>query len=517
MTPAEPSPAQPVDRDRPGGAWPVDDGLFQLAFHNSPAMQSVVRASDGVIVEVNDTFLQKLRRTREQVIGKTPMELNAWVEPGQILDYRNQLETKGRVLSYEVLLRASDGSILTVLVSSHRVEIAGVVHYLTAGVDITPRKEAEARLLERERQLRESEALFSTAFRSCPVLMTIARLEDGRFVEVNPAFLAHIGSRREEILGRDSQELGLWVDPVARSDFFQRLKQDRLIRDVECQIRTPRGTIHTMQISGEIIEINREPHLITFGLDITQTKAAEAELQHALAQERELHQLKGDFVSLVSHEFRTPLEIIMSSADNLQRYHDRLPAAKREQLLQTIQKSVRRMAGMMEEVLVLGRVESGRTEFKPGPFELPAYCQRIADEIQTATGRRCPVEVHAAGAPRNANGDENLLRHILTNLLSNAIKYSPEQQVVTLAVDRQGGDAVFRITDQGCGIPAADQARLFHAFHRGTNVRQIPGTGLGLVIVQRCVELHGGSVACESQEGRGTTFTVRLPLYRDPH
>ena len=102
-----------------------------------------------------------------------------------------------------------------------------------------------------------------------------------------------------------------------------------------------------------------------------------------------LSELKSNFVSLVSHEFRTPLEIIMSSADNLDRYQDRLPADKREQLLRTIHKSVRRMAGMMEEVLVLGRLESDRMTFKPAPFDLRAFCQRICDEIGSATGNRC--------------------------------------------------------------------------------------------------------------------------------
>src|SRR5262249_45674077 len=157
----------------------------------------------------------------------------------------------------------------------------------------------------------------------------------------------------------------------------------------------------------------------------TQTKQAEAELQNALAKERELSQLKGNFVSLVSHEFRTPLEIIMSSVDNLDRYHDRLVPEKREQLLRTINKSVRRMAGMMEEVLLLGRLETDRMTFNPAPLEFHNFCHRICDEIQSATARRCSVQLQLDGAPHYANADESLLRHIFTNLLSNAVKYSP--------------------------------------------------------------------------------------------
>lgn len=494
----------------------VAPGLLQMAFHNSPAMQSVVRVSDGVLVEVNDTFLQKFGKTRAQVIGKTPFELNFWVEPEKILEYRKQMETHGFVLGYETRLRTGDGKILTVLLSSHRVESDGATYYLTAGVDITARKEAEAKLLESERQLRESQARFGAAFNTCPVLITIARLADAKFVEVNDAFVELTGWEREQLIGHDSKELKLWVDLDERQRFFDRLKRDRVVRDFECQTIDRHGKVHTMHISGEIIEVNHEPHLITFGLDVTEQKRAEAELQNALAKERELNQLKSDFVSLVSHEFRTPLEIIMSSTDNLQRYHARLAAEKREQLLNTINKSVRRMSGMMEEVLVLGRVESDKTEFNPLPFDLESCCRRIGDEIQTATNRRCPVGVQLKGSLRNAFGDENLLRHILSNLLSNAVKYSAEGSEVTLAVAKKGGHGILSVMDHGCGIPTADQKRLFQAFHRGSNVRQVSGTGLGLVIVQRCVELHGGSITCESTEGKGTTFTVTLPLFSKP-
>src|SRR5262249_29979961 len=150
------------------------------------------------------------------------------------------------------------------------------------------------------------------AFQTSPVLMTIARLKDARFVEVNPAFVQLLGLQKEQVLGKNSLELGMWVDAEARVEFFRRLNRERVIRNVECQVRDGRGIVRTMQVSAEIMEIGGESHLIAFALDITRNKQAEADLQHALEKERELNQLKSDFVSLVSHEFRTPLEIIMS-------------------------------------------------------------------------------------------------------------------------------------------------------------------------------------------------------------
>lgn len=244
-----------------------------------------------------------------------------------------------------------------------------------------------------------------------------------------------------------------------------------------------------------------------------QLDAGREEALLLLARERELRELKDDFVSLVSHEFRTPLEVIMSSVDNLDRYHDRLPPEKRAQLLHTINKSVRRMSGMMEDVLVLGRLEAGRTEFKPAPLDLAVLSRRVADEMESATNRRCPVQLAVNVGEGEALADEALVRHIVTNLLSNAVKYSPAEQPVELAMQREGRDVVIRVSDRGCGIPEADRKRMFQAFHRGSNVRQIPGTGLGLLIVQRCVAAHGGTIAFESTEGQGTTFTVRLPVF----
>jgi signal transduction histidine kinase len=242
----------------------------------------------------------------------------------------------------------------------------------------------------------------------------------------------------------------------------------------------------------------------------------ETELRRLLAREQELGKLKTAFVSMVSHEFRTPLNVIVTSSDILSRYLDRLPPADRDEHLASIQKSVKRMAGMMEDVLLLGRFESGRQQFQPAELHLPAWCRRFADEMQSATAGRCPIELHIGEFDPLVLADESILRHILANLVSNAAKYSPPGAPVNVSVTREDDDAVFCVADSGIGIPAADRTRLFEAFQRGGNVGNIAGTGLGLVIVKRGADMHGGSVTFTSDEGRGTTFIVRLPLFAPP-
>jgi signal transduction histidine kinase len=249
------------------------------------------------------------------------------------------------------------------------------------------------------------------------------------------------------------------------------------------------------------------------GLRTAELQKTQEELQRALAAEREVGELKSRFVSLVSHEFRTPLGITMSAVELLRGYFDRLSKEKREELLDDIHESTLRMSGMMEQVLLLGRVEAGKLSLNAVPIDLHEFGAKFVDEMHSATNRKCEVQFRAEGDLEGARGDESLVRHALANLISNAVKYSPAGRDVDFLVRREGNDAVFTVRDYGIGIPETDQVRLFEAFHRAKNVGETPGTGLGLLIVKRCVELHHGTINFESREGQGTTFTVRFPLF----
>ncbi|MCK6500128.1 MAG: HAMP domain-containing histidine kinase, partial [Nitrospira sp.] len=246
--------------------------------------------------------------------------------------------------------------------------------------------------------------------------------------------------------------------------------------------------------------------------DISERKRAEAEILRALQRERELGALKSNFVSMVSHEFRTPLSIIMSSAGILSNYFDRLQPSERKEHLDSIQRGIRRMADMMEEVLLLARLDADRLQFHPVPLDLKAFARIIVDEVLSATDRRCQVEIAFDAFPDRIQGDENLLRHVFTNLLTNAIKYSEPGSTVRFNVCFEKDHAVCRIQDRGIGIPKEDLGWLFQAFHRGANVGRRQGTGLGLVIVKRCLDIHGGTIHLETEVGVGTTVTVRFPI-----
>ena len=266
------------------------------------------------------------------------------------------------------------------------------------------------------------------------------------------------------------------------------------------------------QVSRRTAELARTNRCLQ--VEIDERKQAQSELARTLATEKELNQLKSQFVALVSHEFRTPLGVILASADLLSDYLDTLTPGERAEQLADIKQSTLLMADLMEDVLVLGRVESGKMGYHPRDFDLLDFCQRLVDEMLSATNRRCPLLLAAREIAAAARGDESLLRHIFHNLLANSIKYSAPGHAVQFNVSRAGDDAVFAVVDQGIGISPEDQKYIFEAFYRGKNAAGRPGSGLGLVVVKRCVELHGGTLHLHSAENQGTRVTVRLPLFR---
>jgi PAS domain S-box-containing protein len=388
---------------------------------------------------------------------------------------------------------------------------------LLMALDITQRKGAEEELRASEARLRESEARFSAAFQASPVFIGVMRMSDQQYVLANDALVSWLGRPREEVLGQTSAQLAMWDSLAERDLMWQELRTIGSIRQRECRWRNRRGELFTVLLSAERITIDNQPHVLSLVQDISQRKNAEVEMSKALAREKELSQLKSNFVSMVSHEFRTPLGIIQSSAELLRDFYKKMQSGEREEQLESIARNTRRMAGMMEEVLVLSRLDVGKLNFQPAALDLNAFCRRVLDEVLSATNRRCQIELCLNSVLPEAEADERLLAHIFTNLLSNAVKYSEPGAMVRFAVERDGPDAVCTVYDQGIGISEEDQQHLFTAFHRGSNVGARPGTGLGPLLVKRCADLHGGKVQLNSKIGGGTTVTVRLPVFGGNH
>lgn len=247
-----------------------------------------------------------------------------------------------------------------------------------------------------------------------------------------------------------------------------------------------------------------------------QLQMAHEDVTQALKQEKELNELKSRFLSTASHEFRTPLTVILSSTDLLERYAARLTEDKKLGYLHRIRSSVKHMTELVDSVLMVEKGRADRIQFNPKPLDIQLFCQELIEEFRLGLGSQHEVILTVEGFDESsqmlAQMDETLLQHILRNLLSNAIKYSPAGSRVSLDLVCGNAKIRFTVTDQGIGIPARDQPRLFESFHRASNVGIISGTGLGLSIVKHSVQQHGGTIKAQSQEGQGTTFIVELPL-----
>ncbi|MBD2292414.1 hybrid sensor histidine kinase/response regulator [Anabaena sphaerica FACHB-251] len=234
-----------------------------------------------------------------------------------------------------------------------------------------------------------------------------------------------------------------------------------------------------------------------------------------LEKAQELYQFKSEFVSMLSHDIRNPLNTILLAAGLLQNNDDKLTKEKKFNHLQMIRSAIKNMAQLLDEVTFIGKADSGKLQSQLSQLDLEAFCHQILEDIHlTALEKHILIEFTSLGDFSHSLWDEGLLRHILGNLLNNAIKYSHPESKVKFELIRQDKTVTFKIQDWGIGISKRDQSQLFVPFHRGENVGSISGTGMGLAIVKKCVEAHGGEILVDSQVGVGTTFTVTLPLMK---
>jgi PAS domain S-box-containing protein len=372
--------------------------------------------------------------------------------------------------------------------------------------DITERKRVEQQLVYQALLLANaSDAIMSTDF-------------DFNIISWNDAAEGIYGWRADEVFQQSIDLLKTETPGSSREEMVQHFRQHGQWKGEVIQYRKD-GTRVDILSSVSVVtdEQGKQIGVVAVNRDITEQKRMERELLDAerlrieIEKERELIQLKERFISVVSHEFRTPLSVIMSSADLVQRYRERMTVEKQHSHIQEILSQSGFMVGLLNDVLTVNKARAGRIEFKPAPVDLKTFCQGIVERLQPAEQEQPQLVLRFEGPLENVVMDAKLLQHILVNLLSNAIKYSPDGGEVRFEVTRQNGDVVFRIRDQGIGIPAKSLARLFEPFHRADNVGSIGGTGLGLAIVKESVDLHRGTISCESEVGVGTTFTVRLP------
>lgn len=346
--------------------------------------------------------------------------------------------------------------------------------------------------------------------------------EQGYIETVNPAVCEIFGYEPEQMIGRSFRML--LPEPYS-TQYVSYIQQHRLVKkhryaQVDHELKGVRqdGSRFPMYMAMSRARADKRWLFTGIVQDLTPRKRIQHELiekerlRVELEKERDLRELKNRFMSMISHELRTPLSVIMLSSDFLKRYADRMPESEKLETIATIQTQVKHLEDMVGDVSALSRADSLEVDVHTEKIDIVDFCSDIIANTQMVAADThricftnesdCPVIL----------GDTKLLRQAVTNLLNNAVKYSDKGTTVSLDLGCDADNLYITIADRGIGIPEEDQQNLFEPFHRAKNVGVRQGTGLGLAVTKRAIEMHGGYITFESTQNRGTTFTIVLPI-----
>lgn len=257
---------------------------------------------------------------------------------------------------------------------------------------------------------------------------------------------------------------------------------------------------------------NEISQVLLVSQNVTALKKAKYKVSKALIKERRLNEMKSRFVSTASHEFRTPLGAILTSASLLSLYNGSEDQPKREKHINRINTSVSHLTEILNNFLSLGKIEEGKIINQVAEFDLDNFFEDIKEEMHLITKAGQKICINNELGDTKICLDKQLLRNILTNLISNSIKYSNENNVIQVNVAKSENEISFAVIDEGIGIPEADKRHLFETFYRASNVENIKGTGMGLHIIKRYLTIMNGNVEYESTLGKGSCFTVKFPV-----
>jgi PAS domain S-box-containing protein len=431
--------------------------------------------------------------------------------------YRQEPRKRSMGSGMDLSAVKKSGMEFPVEVSLNHMYEDGQMRVMALITDITDRKLAQHRLQmmnqsleqmveERTRALQESQHLYRTIARHFPNGTINVFDRDLKYVFVEGQELFRYRLTSENLMGtsyldRLPEDVRAEIEPHLRRVFDG--------EDLSFEVNT-RGESYLLNAVG-LPDSSGELHqILVVEQNMTTQKKAQERVSEALEKERELNELKSRFVSMASHEFRTPLSTILTSVSLLKKYNEPENADKRMKHLQRIHSSVQNLTNILNDFLSLDKLEEGRIQAKPDNLEIDKLLGDLVEEMEThcKTGQRIELTTdNACGV----YSDEHILRNVVLNLLSNAIKYSPEHSSIDVRCKKSDRGVTVSVTDRGIGIPLEEQEHLFSRFFRASNAINIQGTGLGLHIVKRYTDLLKGELSFESIPGTGTTFTFTVP------
>jgi len=469
--------------------------MFATLFYQSPVMNSIADASTGCYLDVNDNFAEFCGLPKEEIIGKTSLELDLLVNPDNRAEILHTLKANGFARDILTEVKPKHGERRWVSTSAHAVNINGKECFLTAMIDVSNRKNAEE-------ELKRSNELFSNLFEMNPASLSISRLRDSKLLAVNSSFLRIFGFiSKEEVIDKTAGEINIWFDPEKRDELYRRLKEWNKVLNAEGMIKTALGESKWISISMLMIEVDNEPCTLTVSIDITARKKAEEQLEIV---NKELEA----FSYSVSHDLRSPLRIIDGYSELMISDYSNSLDEEGNRLLGIIKANVRKMGRLIDDLLNFSRL--GRKELIYQQVDMYKMVEVIIAELLGSNDKKPLIEISPL---EPAACDSNLIRQVWINLISNAIKYSGEKEnpVIKISSAKSGNEIVYSVRDNGVGFNMQYADKLFGVFQRLHKVTEFEGTGVGLALVQRIVARHGGRVWAEAEVNKGAVFYFSLP------
>ncbi len=457
----------------------------------------------GRVVDCNQSACTALGREREEILTLAVADIDAKFCEGRELAAWGQL-TPGKYLTLESSHRRADGSSFPVEINITLFEHENERRIVGIARDISERKWLEENLLK-------TEVKFSSIFRNSPDLIAITEVSSGKYFEVNDAFERVIGYSREEVIGKTSLELDVWESPEDRIQMLKEVADSRRLMNYRTTFRRKNGGIFPALVSLEAASLYDTDCFIISARDITEQDQAEQDLLASKRAAETANKAKSEFLANMSHEIRTPMNGILGMVQLMEL--SELGSEQRE-YLHILKNSGDNLLSLINDILDLSRVESGRIDLEEAPFSLQsAINNTISIQRNSAQQKRLTLSTEISDElPDLLVGDQLRFRQVLLNLLANAIKFTDQGGVtVSARMVHRAGDGItlaVSISDTGIGIPTEKQELIFSPFTQAdaSTTRRHGGTGLGLTISRRLARLMGGDISVESRPGAGSTF-----------
>jgi PAS domain S-box-containing protein len=499
---------------------------FEGAFKHSAAGMALVD-KEGYYTEVNERLCAMLGYTNDEMKMLKFQDITYPKDLQLDLDYKEQLDS-GQITHFNSEKRFvhKNNFLVWVNMSVSLEKNNGVISYIVQLIDITERKKIEKQNLlliaENNRnktiQLREAENMYRFLADNTADLVCVHGL-DTTFQYVSPSSIKLLGYTPEELIGTSPLDYAFPEEIKYLKNSLTDFVDEKVDESTTARFKTKNGDYIWLETKANLIK--QRGVMIGFqtsSRDITARKKAETALENALNQERELNELRTNLVSTISHEFRTPMTTIRTSAELISMYLEN-QEIKNGTLLQKrvsiITEEIDRIVELMNAVLTISKEDSGKTHFNPERFDLKQLCYNIIEINYDNQNNNNKIHLDFGDGDFMVLADIKLMEYSILNILNNAIKYSKGVGDIIIKLNNNDGNIQLEITDFGIGIPEEEQSKLFNTFFRASNTNGYQGTGLGLYIVKTFTEKNAGTIQLESTLGKGTKVTFQFPSHKE--